>query len=56
MITKQMLEDAVLTAKTDTKNALQTVYDVLNNGQKKQLIKNEQVVILFDLYNVEYDT
>lgn len=55
MITKQMLEDAVLTAKTDTKNALQTVYDVLNNGQKKQLIKNDTIVALFDIYGVEYE-
>ena len=27
----------------DTKNALQTVYDALNRGQQKQIIKNEKV-------------
>ena len=53
-MTKQMLEKAVSNAKTETKNALQTVYDSLNNGQQKKLLKDEEVKKLFDLYGVEY--
>lgn len=38
----------------ETKEALQTVYDALNQGQKKQIVKNESVKALFDRYGVEY--
>ena len=51
---KQELQEAVVNAKTETKNALQTVYDSLNNGQQKKLLKNEEVKALFDLYGVDY--
>lgn len=51
---KQELQEAVVNAKTETKNALQTVYDSLNNGQQKKLLKDEEVKALFDLYGVEY--
>ena len=53
-MTKTELNAAVEAAKTDTKNALQTVYNTLNQGQQKQLIKDETVKKLFDLYGVEY--
>lgn len=53
-MTKTELAAAVEAAKTDTKNALQTVYDALNQGQQKKIVKNEQVKSLFDLYGVEY--
>ena len=52
---KQDLKDAVVTAKTETKNALQTVYDALNQGQQKKILKNEDVKALFDLYGVDYE-
>ena len=51
---KEKLQKAVQNAKTETKDALQTVYDSLNNGQQKKLVKNEKVKVLFDLYGVEY--
>lgn len=38
----------------ETRNALQTVYDTLNHGQQKQIIKDEAVRELFDRYGVEY--
>lgn len=38
----------------ETKDALQLVYDGLNNGQKKKILKNEDVKALFDRYGVEY--
>lgn len=54
-MTREELMIAVEAAKTDTKNALQTVYDALNQGQKKQIVKDEAVKTLFDLYGVTYD-
>ncbi len=38
----------------DTKSALQTTYDALNQGQQKKILKNAQVKALFDRYGVEY--
>lgn len=38
----------------DTKSALQLIYDSLNQGQQKQIIKNEEVKKLFDRYDVNY--
>lgn len=38
----------------DTKFALQTVYDALNQGQQKKILKDAQVKALFDWYGVEY--
>lgn len=51
---KNELTEAVATAKAETRNALQTVYDALNSGQQKKIVKDEQVKKLFDLYGVEY--
>lgn len=53
-MTREELMIAVETAKTNTRNALQTVYDALNKGQQKQIVKNEAVKTLFDLYDVKY--
>ena len=51
---KTELTQAVESAKTETKNALQTVYDALNKGQQQKLLKDESVKALFDLYDVDY--
>lgn len=51
---KSELTAAVEAAKTETRTALQTVYDALNQGQQKQIVKDEAVKKLFDLYGVEY--
>ena len=51
---KQELTEAVNAAKTETRDALQTVYDALNSGQQKKIVKEEAVKKLFDLYGVEY--
>ena len=51
---KESLEKAVAKAREETKDALQTVYDSLNQGQQKKIVKNEKVKALFDLYGVEY--
>lgn len=54
MIDKKTLQQNAQKAKSDTKNALQIVYDSLNQGQQKKIVKNEEVKKIFDLYGVEY--
>lgn len=53
-MTKHELTAAVNAAREETKAALQTVYDSLNQGQQKKIVKDEKVKALFDLYGVEY--
>jgi hypothetical protein len=53
---KSELIAAVEVAKTETRNALQTVYDSLNQGQQKKILKEEAVKELFDRYGVEYSS
>lgn len=52
---RQELLEKVAAVKAETKNALQTIYDALNHGQQKQLVKNEEVKALFDRYGVQYE-
>jgi hypothetical protein len=54
-MTKEALIAAVEAAKVETKEALQMVYEALNNGQKKKLLKNDTILSLFNLYGVEYE-
>ena len=54
-MTKNELNAAVESARAETKAALQTVYDSLNQGQQKKIVKDEKVKALFDLYGVEYE-
>ena len=49
---KDTLNEAVAACKAEAKEALQTVYDELNNGQQKKLLKNETVKALFERYEV----
>lgn len=51
---RHTLKKAVENTKSETKEALQTVYDALNQGQQKKIVKDEKVKTLFDLYGVEY--
>lgn len=52
---KKELNEAVEAHRTQTKEALQTMYNALNHGQQKQIVKDEKVKALFDLYGVEYE-
>ena len=52
---RQMLVNYVAALKAETKNALQLVYDELNKGQRKKILKNEEVKVLFDRYGVVYE-
>lgn len=51
--------DAKLTADAEafeqTRIALQTVFDALNKGQKSKLLKNDDIVTLFERYGVGGD-
>lgn len=51
---KSELISAIAETKAHTKAALQTVYDALNQGQRKQIVKDDAVKALFDLYGVDY--
>lgn len=51
---KKELTAAVNVVKTETRTALQTMYDALNKGQQKKIVKDEAVKKLFDRYGVEY--
>ena len=54
-MTKAELERKTEAVVTETRTALQTVYDALNHGQQKQIVKDEGVKALFDRYGVEYE-
>lgn len=49
---KNTLNEAVRACKEKTREALQTVYDELNNGQQKKLLKNDDIKALFEKYGV----
>lgn len=48
------LVDKVIAYNIEIKTALQTMYDALNQGQRKKILKNEKVKALFDRYSVTY--
>lgn len=50
---KDALNKAVEVCKNETKEALQTVFNELNNGQQKKLLKNKKIKALFERYGVE---
>lgn len=52
---KEVLNKAVENCKNETKTALQTVFNELNNGQQNKLLKNKNIKALFDRYEVEYE-
>lgn len=51
---KSILTQKTNEAITETQSALQTVYDALNQGQQKKIVKEEAVKTLFDRYGVVY--
>lgn len=51
---KEELETKTDLVLNETRNALQMIYDSLNRGQQKKIIKDEKVKELFDRYNVQY--
>lgn len=55
-MTKQELNAKTNAAIEETRIALQTVYDALNQGQQKKILKDPAVAALFDRYGVEVTT
>lgn len=51
-MTKNELARKTDTVINETKTALQTVYDSLNQGQQKKILKNDKVAELFERYKV----
>jgi hypothetical protein len=49
---KAVLVESVLECKEETREALQMIYDELNNGQQKKLLKNEAIKALLERYGV----
>ena len=52
MISKEKLKQNVDKTKGDTKSALKLIYDSLNQGQQKKLIKNLEVEQLLKRYGI----
>lgn len=52
-MTKQELQTKTDAVINETKTALQTVYDTLNQGQQKKVVKDPAVAALFERYGVE---
>lgn len=52
---KATLDNNVAEFKEGTRVALQTVYDTLNQGQRKKIVKDENIKVLFDRYGVVYE-
>ena len=51
-MTKQELNTKTNATIEETRIALRTVYDSLNQGQQKKLLKDETVAALFERYGV----
>lgn len=54
-MTKQKLKEKTDKTVEETRAALQTVYDALNQGQQKKIVKDDAVRALFDRYGVAYE-
>lgn len=52
--TKTELQEATAAGKENFRYVLQYIYDALNQGQKKKLVKDERVREYFDRFGVEY--
>ena len=53
-MTKQELITAIQATKKETKTAFEIMYNALNQGQQKKLVKDKTVKDLFDICGVEY--
>lgn len=51
---KQELHDKTAAVINATQAALQLVYDSLNKGQQKKILRDTAVKTLFDRYGVQY--
>ena len=49
------LKERVIAYNTEVKSALQAVYNDLNKGQRKKLLRNPTIRALFERYGVEIE-
>ena len=49
------LRERVIAYNTEVKAALQAVYDDLNHGQRKKLLRNPSIRAMFERYGVAID-
>ena len=49
------LKERVIAYNTEVKSALQAVYNDLNKGQRKKLLRNPTIRALFERYGVAID-
>ena len=49
------LRERVIAYNVEVKNALQAVYNDLNKGQRKKLLRNPAIRSMFERYGVETD-
>lgn len=49
------LREKVIAYNLEVKVALETIFNELNNGQKKKLLKSDKVKALFDRYGISYE-
>ena len=54
-MTKDKLTAAVAAAKEETREALMLLFDSVNQGQRKQLMKRENIKALFERYGVDWN-
>lgn len=52
---KSELRAAVNASKEDYRQALQTVWDNVNKGQRKQLLKKPEIKAILDRFGVVYE-
>lgn len=52
---KKTLELRVMSAKNETAEAILTILNSLNQGQRKKILKNERVLALMERYGIEYE-
>nr|DAG85025.1 MAG TPA: hypothetical protein [Caudoviricetes sp.] len=49
------LKERVIAYNTEVKDALQAVYNDLNQGQRKKLLRNPAIRAMFERYGVEIE-
>lgn len=54
-MTKEKLDIKVAQVKIEIKEALEIIYNALNSGQQKKILKDEKVAELFARYGVEIE-
>lgn len=49
------IKEKVLAYNIEIKTALETMFNELNSGQQKKILKNDKIKALFDKYKINYN-